>query len=99
MSLIYRVYSNLQIRITFSYHNPKRTIFRSNRKKNKPPGNLSQNIDIITCNIEGLKTNVAFLHTLELSNTLLCLQEHILPVLVYYKFILWVSMINLSYWT
>ena len=32
----------------------------------------------MTCNIEGIKTNIAYLHTIELSNTVLCIQEHFL---------------------
>ena len=33
-------------------------------------------IEIISCNIEDIKSNITYLHSLQLSKTVLCLQEH-----------------------
>ena len=33
-------------------------------------------IEIISCNIEDIKSNITYLHSLQLSTTVLCVQEH-----------------------
>ena len=51
----------------------------NSKKQNKQHHfrNQSQSkIEIISCNIEGIKSNIAYLHSLQLSKTVLCLQEH-----------------------
>ncbi|CAC5361724.1 unnamed protein product [Mytilus coruscus] len=62
----------------FSSQQPKRMASGGNPLKNNRQRTCDKNINIITCNIEGLKTNIAYMHTLDLSKTILCLQEHFL---------------------
>ncbi|MES9903493.1 MAG: reverse transcriptase domain-containing protein [Sedimenticola sp.] len=41
-------------------------------------GSETQKLSIITCNIEGCKTNANYLQSLDTDNSILCLQEHFL---------------------
>ena len=39
-------------------------------------GKKQNDIEIVTCNKEGLKTNILFLQSLNPGNSIICLQEH-----------------------
>jgi exonuclease III len=54
-------------------------LFRLEILQKHPPERIQQKrLRLITCNIEGIKSNSAYVNSLNMENTILCLQEHFL---------------------
>jgi hypothetical protein len=54
-------------------------LFRLESLQKQPPERIQQKrLRLITCNIEGIKSNSAYINSLNMENTILCLQEHFL---------------------
>ena len=61
-------------------------------------GKKQNDIEIVTCNIEGLKTNILFLQSLNPGNSIICLQEHFIWELKKKKlsfcYLLWTTLLD-----
>ena len=57
-------------------------------------GKKQNDIENVTCNIEGLKTNILFLQSLNLGNSIICLQEHLKNKKLSFCYLLWTTVLD-----
>ena len=72
---------NSEVNLFFSEHRPKCKTAGQNSTKHGYNQYENETVNIITCNIEGVKSNLSFFQSLAVNNRILCFQEHFLGIL------------------